>query len=68
MKSKKPALISLAQFSAEQLKSEISLRKEVERARKYLPSAEATLARATEKVQRYRALIAQYGPGDSKDD
>ena len=50
-------VLTLKQFTDEDLKSELARRRTLERARRHLNSAEAALARAEEKVSRYRQVL-----------
>lgn len=51
-------VLLLRQFTLEELKAELAYRKTLERAKKHLPSAEASLAKAQAKVQAYRDAMA----------
>lgn len=58
----------LRQFTDDELKQELNRRRILERARRHLPSAEAALERAKEKVEKYRdALDEEQGTGKRKD-
>lgn len=62
--AKYAAIGTLARFTKEQLKSEIKRRQDLERARRHLPAAERQLERCKERVEKYRALIAEFGTGE----
>jgi hypothetical protein len=49
----------LSQLSEEDLKQELSRRRVLERARRHLPSAEAALQRAQQKVDTYREVLRE---------